>query len=138
MAKKDPFKHTNPDVIVAEALMFFWQFFLDAVQHAVGKRELTKADFEAVANAGTAIVILIHGTTGWDIADFFGSRIERYGHREPVQTSIETFTGVLLRSRGKKSVHDPDHRPFSDNCPNDDPSDEPHAGLHGNVHERRG
>jgi hypothetical protein len=104
----NPFKKTNSDVVVAEALMFFWYHFFLFVRDAVKKNELTQADNQAVATAGTTIVHVIQETTQWPTTEIFVARMNEYEHRDTSQNPIEGFSGVLLRSIGKQSINDPD------------------------------
>jgi hypothetical protein len=108
-----PFSTTNPDVIVAEALIFFWYNFFIMVGHAVRKHELSKADTQAVSTALASIVHFIQEYTQWPVTDFMDSRTSEYQNRDSSQNPTDIFLGVLLRSRGKKSIRDPDARSFT-------------------------
>lgn len=107
-ASENPFKSTNSDVIVAEALMFFWYNFFNFVRYAVEKNELTEADIEAVSTAGTTIGHVIQETTQWPITEILRSRMDEYEHHDKTETPTEVFSRVALRSIGKQAINEPD------------------------------
>ena len=80
------------------------------IRHAARKNELGEDDIQAVSDAGTSIMHVIQETTRWPIADLLNSRWDEYDDRNSTRNPIEAFSGVLLHSMGKKSIHDPDHR----------------------------
>jgi hypothetical protein len=100
----NPFKKTNSDVIVAEALIFFWYTFS---MHVVHKKQqhLTEADGKAVANAGAVLMRAVGDTTGWSIVEIFDERTNEY--RNKTENSTEIFCRVMLRSLGKQAINDP-------------------------------
>lgn len=107
---ESPFDTTNSDVIVAEALMFFWYNFFIFARHAVTKRELNEADIQAVSTAGTTIGHVIQETTQWSISEILRARIDEYEHRDSSENPTEVFSRIVLRSTGKQAIHDPDCR----------------------------
>src|SRR6266851_3472185 len=106
----NPFKKTNSDVIVAEALIFFWYNFFLFVRHAVIKKELTQSDNQAVSVACTTIVHTIQEATQWNMPEIFSARTDEYQDRDNSENPIEVFSRVLLRSIGKQAITDPDRR----------------------------
>ena len=112
----NPFKKTNSDVIVAEALIFFWYNFFLFMRHAVRNMRLTQADKQAVPAAGTTVGHVIQETTQWPIAEILGARMNEYEHRDTTEDPTEVFSRVVLRSIGKQAINDPDRRldPLSD------------------------
>lgn len=106
----NPFKKTNSDVIVAEALMFFWYNFFLFVRRAARKKQLTKADNQAVSDAATTIGYVIQETTQWSVAEILGARMNEYEHRDTTENPTEVFSRVVLRSIGKQAINDPDRR----------------------------
>lgn len=112
----NPFRSTDSDVIVAEALIFFWyNFYLFVrhavrkfVRHAVRKKELIEADIQAVSAAGTTIGHVIQETTQWPVTEILSTRLDEYEYRATTENPIEVFSRVLLRSIGKKAIDDPD------------------------------
>lgn len=107
-ACENPFKSTNSDVAITEALMFFWYNFFLFVRYAVTKNELTEADNQALSAAGIAVGQVIHETTGWRITEMFKSRMGEYEHRDKAENPAEVFARVVLRSIGKQAINEPD------------------------------
>jgi hypothetical protein len=103
----NPFKKTNSDVIVSEALIFFWYSFSLHVVHMKQQQQLTKADIEAVGSAGAVMMRAVKETTGWPIVGIFDARTDEYEHRNKTQNSTEVFCRVILRSLGKQAITDP-------------------------------
>ena len=106
----NPFKKTNSDVIVAEALIFFWYNFFLFMRHAVRNKQLTQADNQAVSAAGTTMGHVIQEATQWRIAEILGARTNEYEHRDTTENPTEVFSRVVLRSIGKQAINDPDRR----------------------------
>jgi Arc/MetJ family transcription regulator len=107
---KNPFKGTNSDVIVAEALIFFWYNFFLFVREAVKRDELTQTDNQALSTAGTTVGHVVQETTGWPITDILRSRMDEYEKRDSTENPIEVFSRVVLRSIGKQTINEPDRR----------------------------
>ena len=105
---ENPFKKTNSDVIVAEAMIFFWYNFFLFVRHAVKKKELTQADVQAVSTAGTTVGHVIQETTQWPITEILGARMDEYEHCDATENPTEVFSRVVLRSIGKQAIDDTD------------------------------
>lgn len=103
---ENPFKSTNSDVIVAEALMFYLCNFYLFLRPAVRKEKLTEADVESMSVVATTIGHVIQETTQWPIVEILGSRMDEYF--EARENPTEVFSQVILRSIGKKSINDPD------------------------------
>lgn len=104
----NPFRSTDSDVIVAEALMFFWYNFYLFVRHAVRKEELIEPDIQAVSAAGATIGHVIQETTQRPITEILSSRLDEYEYRATTENPVEVFYRVLLRSVGKKAIDDQD------------------------------
>ena len=106
---KNPFKSAHADVIISEALIFFWYSIFLFVSRAVNADELEEADLEATKNASGSIGHIIRETTGWPITSIFASRIDEYGKRASNETPTDVFSRILLRSIGKRTIDEPDH-----------------------------
>jgi hypothetical protein len=102
-----PFGSTSSDVIVAEALLFFWYSFFTFMRREVATGELTVADQIAVDDGGTTVCHIIQEATGWSIKEVFIARIKEYGEEDTARC-VDVFANVLLRSIGKQEIGDPD------------------------------
>jgi hypothetical protein len=105
----NPFRFTNSDVIVAEALIFFWYNFHCFIQRATEQKELSGSDIEALSTAGLFIGDTIQSNLQIYSAEVFGSRLREYEGRDASEIPAEVFLRVLLRSIGKQTINDPDH-----------------------------
>jgi hypothetical protein len=108
----NPFKSTKSDVVVAEALIFLFYNFHAFINHSVKKNELLEADLEASVPVGPSIRHTIQETTGWPLAEILSSRFSEYNRctysNEPV---VDAFSVLVMRSIGKRAIHDPDRLP---------------------------
>jgi hypothetical protein len=103
------FRSTNSDVIVGEALIFFWYNFLSLIREDVKQNKLSSSDREALPTVGLMILDTIQSNFQASIADVFRSRIKEYEGRDASENPSEIFSRVLLRSMGKQVIDDPDH-----------------------------
>src|SRR5262249_45512018 len=101
----NPFNKTNSDIIVSEALIFFWHSFSLHVVHMKQQQQLTEADKEAVSSAGAVMMRAVKETTGWPIVGVFDARTDEYEHRNKTESSTEVFCRVILRSLGKQAIN---------------------------------
>ena len=106
---ENPFRSTNSDVIVGEALIFFWYNFLCLIREDVKQNKLSSADLEALPTVGLMILDTIQANFQASIAEVFRSRIKEYEGQDSSEKSNEIFSRVLLRSIGKQVIDDPDH-----------------------------
>jgi hypothetical protein len=102
----NPFEKTNSDVILAEALMFFWQSFICHVVQKKQQQQLTETDFQAVSDAAALMMLIIEHQTPWSMFDIFHARNCEYITK--ADNSIKIFCRVILRSLGKQAINDPD------------------------------
>jgi hypothetical protein len=111
LTSRNPFKSANSDVVVAEALIFLVYNLDRLIELSVEKNELTDADLEAAVVVGPCIRHIIQEMTGWHLTEALSSRFGEYARctytNEPV---VDAFCGVLLRSIGKRAIHEPDRR----------------------------
>jgi hypothetical protein len=107
MVSANPFRSTNSDVIVAEALVFFCYNFILFTDHAVRQKELSESDTEAIITAGATVSNTIQSSLQISISEIFRSRMSEYND-DPSRNPVEVFSRVLLRSIGKQAINDPD------------------------------
>ena len=105
----NPFRSTNSDVVVGEALIFFWYNFLCLIREDVKQNKLSSSDLEALPTVGLMILDTIQSNFQASIAEVFRSRIKEYEGQDSSENSSEIFSRVLLRSIGKQVIDDPDH-----------------------------
>jgi hypothetical protein len=103
------FRSTNSDIIVGEALIFFWYNFLCLIREDVRQNKLSSSDREALPTVGLMILDTIQSNFQASIADVFRSRIKEYEGRDASENPSEIFLRVLVRSVGKQAIDDPDH-----------------------------
>jgi hypothetical protein len=101
----NPFSSTNSDVIVAEALIFFFYTF---IQEFIEGNKLSVSDGEALSTAGLVINDIIQSNLQISIPELFRSRMEEYESRDESRNPVEVFSKVVLRSIGKQAINDPD------------------------------
>src|SRR6516165_7225497 len=105
----NPFRSTNSDVIVGEALIFFWYNFLCLIREDVKQNKLSSSDLEALPTVGLMILDTIQSNFQASIAEVFRSRIKEYESQDSSEKSNEIFSRALLRSIGKQVIDDSDH-----------------------------
>jgi hypothetical protein len=101
----NPFSSTNSDVVVAEALIFFFYTF---IKQFIDDNELRASDGEAIGTAGVIISDIIQSNLQISIPEFFRSRMGEYESRDESQNPVEVFSSVVVRSIGKQAINDPD------------------------------
>jgi hypothetical protein len=102
---ENPFKKTNSDVIVAEALIFFWYCFMRYVARKKQQQQLTQVDGQAWSDVAAFMVPVIDQTTQWPIEEFLDARMNEYKNSDKF---VPVFCRVVLRSLGKQAINDPD------------------------------
>jgi hypothetical protein len=105
---RNPFRSTNSDVVVAEALIFYCHQICSFIDDAIENNELIEDDREALWAAGFMIRYMINEQTGWSMEEIFPSRVKEYRECSSTALSVEALVRVLLRSIGKQAIHDPD------------------------------